>query len=99
MLDFILDYGTYSSFQSQLPYLKYLGVTLIRIMSLEPMHCSLSSSINIKCWRLFYAHFFISRPGKYCIPWCPTSQFWIDFRAPTSGASHSQPRHEGDSGR
>ena len=53
ILGFILDYGTYSSFQSQLAYLKYLGVTLIRIMSLEPMQCSLSSSICIKCWCAF----------------------------------------------
>ena len=42
--------GTYSSFLLQLPYLKSLGVSIIRIMSLEPAHCSLSDSINIKCW-------------------------------------------------
>ena len=46
----LLEEGTYEATLAELEYLKYLGVTTIRLMGLTPRPCELGGEIDSRCW-------------------------------------------------
>lgn len=49
IISFLVGHGTYASTIPLLPYLKDLGVTIIRLMDLTPQRC-VNDTIDVNCW-------------------------------------------------